>query len=101
MPQTNKYRCEHSFDRENCQFCNPSATNGPIDVDWEMDEDSPLMGELESMEEIAARKQREKQHKEEEKARIKAEKMKLTAMKFEDGTDYNPEEKPLLNDLPF
>lgn len=97
----NQYRCEHSFDRENCQFCNPSATNGPIEIEWFMDEDNPLMGELESQEERLARKQREKQAREDAKLKIKEEKMKLTKMQFEDGEEYDPNETPQLNDLPF
>lgn len=97
----NQYRCEHSFDRENCQFCNPSATNGPIEIEWFMDEDNPLMGELESQEERLARKQREKQAREDAKLKVKEEKMKLTKMQFEDGEEYDPNETPQLNDLPF
>lgn len=97
----NQYRCEHSFDRENCQFCNPSATNGPIEIEWYMDEDNPLMGELESQEERLARKQREKQAREDAKLKVKEEKMKLTKMQFEDGEEYDPNETPQLNDLPF
>jgi len=97
----NQYRCEHSFDRENCQFCNPSATNGPIEIEWYMDEDNPLMGELESQEERLARKQREKQAREDAKLKAKEEKMKLTKMHFEDGEEYDPNEAPPINDLPF
>lgn len=66
-----------------------------------MDEDNPLMGELESQEERLARKQREKQAREDAKLKIKEEKMKLTKMQFEDGEEYDPNETPQLNDLPF
>ena len=66
-----------------------------------MDEDNPLMGELESQEERLARKQREKQAREDAKLKAKEEKMKLTKMQFEDGEEYDPNETPQLNDLPF
>lgn len=66
-----------------------------------MDEDNPLMGELESQEERLARKQREKQAREDAKLKVKEEKMKLTKMQFEDGEEYDPNETPQLNDLPF
>lgn len=105
MSEHNKYRCEHSFDREQCEFCNPQLQGethfGGVLTAWDMDDDNPLLGELPSKEEIALRKERDKKVKLEAKQKAKEEKMQLTKMKFEDGEEYDPETLPTIDDLPF
>lgn len=98
----NKYRCDHSFDRANCAFCSPQQEGvshfGGHLVDWDLDDGNPLMGELESRDEILIRRAREKEAKDLAKQAIKdAKRAELQKSILE----YEETEQVLIDNLPF